>query len=169
MSTSRSETSPHQHAPHQISTAHQPQLRRKSALRRGLQLLLACAGLATLVSPANAQLLETRVLYANSYCAHPVRIMVLHKDSTHAHHVHAWYEFRPYQESRLEDRGVVLRQVVGADLYFYAETLTGGNTPALTWRGNDATGTFNNVNYPMRRTTLTVNARGELEFSLTCN
>jgi hypothetical protein len=97
-------------------------------------------GVATLivltVSVSHAQLPETRVLYANSLCKYPMRIMVHHKDSQSDHHTHAWYFFGPYEENRLVANDVVLRQVVGESLYVYAETIE-GRYP-LVWQGRDA-------------------------------
>jgi hypothetical protein len=124
-------------------------------------------GVATLialtVSVSHAQ--ETRVLYANSLCKYPMRIMVHHKDSQSDHHTHAWYFFGPYEENRLVANDIVLRQVVGESLYVYAETLEGR---LLIWEGRDAKTSFKGVYYNLRRVPLTVNQRGELEFKFTC-
>jgi hypothetical protein len=120
-------------------------------------------------APAQAQSLDTRTLYANSHCQHPIRLMVHHKDSTNPHHAHGWYEFRAYQENRLQANNVVLRQVVGEPLYVYAETVGGPGVPLQVWGGTDATVSFAGVNYGMRRVGLTVNTRGELEFGFSCS
>jgi hypothetical protein len=119
--------------------------------------------IALTVSVSHAQ--ETRVLYANSLCKYPMRIIVYHKDSQSPHHPHGWYFFKPYGESRLEDYGVVLRQIVGANLYVYAETTEGRH---FVWDGTDARTLFNGVYYNLRRAPLTVNQHGELEFKFEC-
>jgi hypothetical protein len=126
--------------------------------------LVTALTLAAVSSPSSAQ--ETRYLYANSLCKHPMRILVYHKDTQAPHHAHAWYFFRPYEENRLQASGVVLRQIVGADLYVYAETTEG---ELYYWRGTDVNVMWDNVYYQLRRMPLTVNARGELEFRFTCS
>ncbi len=137
--------------------------RAAAAAQAALVVTVACSAM-----PAAAQL-ETRFLYANSECKYPIRIMLHHKDGPNDHHPHAWYVFRPYEENRVQDNNVVLRQVVGANLYVYAETLADSNVPAMSWRGTDRMVLFNNVYYPMMRVPLIMNARGELEFKLRCD
>lgn len=111
---------------------------------------------------------ETRVLYANSLCQYPIRILILHAHDTRAYDAHAWYDFPPYFENRLNAEGTILRQVVGYDLYIYAETVEEAGVPQMTWGGEDATTEFQGVFYSLRKVPLTVNQRGELEFQLTC-
>ena len=120
--------------------------------------------IALTVSVSHAQ--ETRVLFANSLCKYPMRIMVHHKDSQGDHHTHAWYFFAAYGEDRLAANSVVLRQVVGENLYVYAETLEGR---LFVWEGRDAKTIFDGRYYNLRRVPLTVNQRGELEFKFTCS
>lgn len=139
--------------------------KRVSALWAGIALAVACNVLAA--PPASAQRLETRELYANSLCKHPLRLLVYHKDSESAYHPHAWYHFRPYEESRLQASDVTLRQVVGYELYIYAET-HGSGVPRLTWGGKDGTAKFEGLFYSLRKVPLTVNQYGHLEFQLTC-
>ena len=129
----------------------------------GALLAVACCVLAT---PAAA---ETRELYANSLCEYPVRILVLHADSASGYRPQGWYAFPPYHESRLSSRGGgVLRQVVGYNLYIYAETAQGAGVPRLTWGGEDARTQFQGVTYSLRKIPLSVNQSGQLEFDLTC-
>jgi hypothetical protein len=119
------------------------------------------------VTPALAQRPpELRDLYANSHCRFPLRLLVHHKDSDYPYHSHGWYQFKPYDEDRLLASGVILRQIVGLDVYIFAETTDGSRR---VWGGNDATTTFNGVTYRLRRVPLTVNDKGYLEFRLTCD
>lgn len=125
----------------------------------------ACAAFAA--DPASAQELERRYIFANSYCKHPIRLLVHHKDSQRPHHTHAWYTLAPYEETRLADSGVTLMQIVGEPVYVFAET-TGPGAPSYQWAGSDAMTSYNGVNYRLRQVALTVNKRGELEFGLSC-
>lgn len=135
--------------------------------RRTLAAASAAVVAATAANPASAQDLERRYLYANSYCKHAIRLLVHHKDSQRPHHTHAWYSLAPYEETRLADNGITLMQIAGEPVYVFAET-TGPNAPAMQWAGSDNLTNHNGVNYRLRQVALTLNQRGELEFSLTC-
>lgn len=128
---------------------------------------LFAALLALVSTTALAQNLETRVLFANSYCKHSVRFLIHHKDSVHPHHSHAWYYFSPWEGKRLQAGGITLRQIVGENLYIFAETVN--KDPPLQWSGNDAQTVFNNVTYTLKKVPLLVNSRGELEFRFSCS
>lgn len=130
-------------------------------------LLLALAGLAP-TQAAHAQQYMSRYIYANSVCAHPIRMMVYHKDSYNNYHTHGWYYFKPYEESRLKANDVVLRQLVGYDLYVYAETDTRYGAPSLTWAKGDTVAAFEGTYYNMTRVNTFVDGRGDLEFKLSC-
>lgn len=126
--------------------------------------------IASLLAPTSgeAQPTRERPIYANSLCDRPISFLIYHKDAgTTEYHVHGWYTFARYAESRLSANGVTLRQLVGSELYFYGET-TDPDGPNVTWRGTTYA-TFEGVRYPFQPLALTVNARGELEFKLTCS
>ncbi|MET3603219.1 hypothetical protein ABIC99_001003 [Sphaerotilus sulfidivorans] len=127
-------------------------------------LMFAASGM----QAASAQLVDTRILFANSKCKYPIRFLIHHKDSDNPHHPHAWYHFRPWEEKRLQANDVVLRQIVGQPLYLFAETIQEPGVPGLIWGGDDAIATLNDVGYRLRRVSLTVNSRGELEFEFNC-
>lgn len=118
---------------------------------------------------AIAQSSDTRAIYVNSVCKYPVRLVVHHKDSQADHHPHGWYVFEAYEENRLQANEVVLRQMVGENLYFYAETLKRSGVPELVWGGSDASASIEGLSYGLKRAHLFVNARGQLELKLTCN
>lgn len=124
---------------------------------------------AALHGSAIAQQADTRAIYVNSFCKYPVRVVVHHKDSQANHHPHGWYVFDAYEESRLQASDVVLRQVVGENLYFYAETVRRSGVPELVWGGSDATASFEGVSYDLKRAHLFVNKSGQLELKLTCS
>jgi hypothetical protein len=140
--------------------------------RSTLSLVLSTAVFALVAfftsQPIQAQELDKRILFANSKCKYPIRFLIHHKDSENPHHPHAWYEFRPWQENRLEANNVLLRQIVGQPLYIFAETLKEPGVPELIWGGTDATANLNNVGYRLRQTPLVVNSKGELEFEFNC-
>ncbi len=127
--------------------------------------VVACTALH---ASAMAQQLDARAIYVNSVCKYPVRLVVHHKDSQADHHPHGWYVFEAYEENRLQANDVVLRQVVGENLYFYAETLRRSGVPEMVWGGSDATASFEGVSYDLKRAHLFVNQRGQLELKLTC-
>lgn len=130
--------------------------------------LTAAAALAGLCTPASAQSYETRYLYAKSQCRYPLRLLVHHRDSGNPHHTHAWYVLDPYEGIRLEDRNVTLRQIVGEDLYAFAETV-GANSPAMQWAGSDQSTSFDGVYYRLFRARLFVNQNGDLQVTLRCD
>lgn len=143
-------------------------MKKIQALKVTLALLAAGMSMLAPVKLVHAQQYYTRYIYANSVCRYPIRMMVYHKDSENNYHPHGWYNFRPYEESRLKAHNVVLRQVVGYDLYFYAETDNRYNVPAMSWARGDAAVNFEGIYYNLTRANLFVNTKGELEFKLSC-
>ena len=135
---------------------------------RACAALCALAAASTVSLPAMAQA-DTRPLFINSSCKYPVRLLVHHKDSRHEHHPHGWYTFEAYEENRLQANDVTLRQVVGEDLFIFAETVQRSGVPGLTWGGNDSTTVFQGVQFSLRKANLFVNQKGDLEVKLTCS
>lgn len=119
---------------------------------------------------AHAQNYDRRILFANSKCKYPLRFLVYHKDSSSPQHPHAWYNFRPFEKKQLENKDVILRQIVGVPFYIYAETLSEPGVPKKIWAGNDAVVFYeeHDVSYGVRKVPLIVNSKGELEFEFTC-
>lgn len=119
---------------------------------------------------ANAQERQ-RSIYVNSYCKHPLQILVHHRDRGNSYHTHAWWTFEAFDESRLSSINVTLQQIEGEPLYYFAETITRPGVPYQVWGGEGlsaVTTTFNGVEYKLRRASLTVNSQGDYELTLTC-
>jgi hypothetical protein len=112
--------------------------------------------------PVRAQM-RREIVFTND-CRRPVRILVHHADGYQNWHPHGWYYLPAFTSSTLRDRGVVLTQSDGHDLYYYAEP-TDGSSGA--WEGNDASVMHEGVRYSLLRANATVRG-GSLNVRLTC-
>jgi hypothetical protein len=114
---------------------------RKSILSKVIMGSMSAAVLATTPTPAFAQ--AQRVIAIRNDCRHPIEFIIHHADSgNNQHHPHAWYSLDAYSDTdTFQDNGVILRQLDGRTLYFYAQTTNGtgiywqGSGPAVNWGG----------------------------------
>lgn len=125
---------------------------------------VAAAAFATFL-PSTASAQQSREIWFENACRHPIRFLVNHADGWRNWHPHGWWTFRAYQSpTRLLVSDAAIFQRDDHDLYFYAETTNGAN---LQWEGDNRQ-PYNGTHYNFVKANVSIQY-GRMNVRITCD